>query len=214
MSDLFREVDEEIRHERYKELWQRYGLWVVGAALALVLLVGAYQGWQAYSRSQAEAAAANYAAALDKVEAGERAAAIQALGELADSAPQGYRLVARFQRAQLQAEAGDRAAAVATWQAIADSGDTPAPYDSLARLFAVMHRMNSGDPAALRSALAPVANGDTPFRHTALELQAVLAAKAGDRDKAVELYKRIADGAEVPRQQRQRATQMIAQLEG
>ncbi len=214
MSDLFREVDEEIRHERYRELWKRWGPWAIGAALALVLVVGAYQGWQAYSRGQARTAAADYAAALDKAEAGERQAAIQALGELADSGPRGYRLVAQFRRAALQVEAGNTDAAVSTWQAIAESGDTPRPYGSLARIFAVMHRMDDGDPDALRASLSPIANGDTPFRHTALELQAVLAAKAGERERAVALFKQVADGANVPRQQRQRATQMIARLEG
>lgn len=214
MSDLFREVDEEIRHERYMRLWKRYGPWAIGAAVALVLVVAGYQGWQAYTRDRAMSAAADYAAALDKAEAGNSQAAIKALGPLAESGPEGYRLVAKFRRAELQAESGNTAAAVATWDSIAADGDTPEPYGSLATLFAVMHRMGDGDPAALREELAGIASGDNPFRTTALELQAVLAARAGDRGKAVELYKQIADSANVPPQQRQRATQMIAQLEG
>ena len=36
MSDILREVDEELRRERYQKLWERYGIYVVGAALALV----------------------------------------------------------------------------------------------------------------------------------------------------------------------------------
>lgn len=214
MSDLFREVDEEIRHERYRELWKRYGPWLIGAALALVLVVAGYQAWQAYSRDQATTAAAQYAAALDKAEAGNQQAAVQALGDLAESGPRGYSLVAEFRRAALQVEMGNTDAAVATWQAIANNAETPEPYGKLARIFAVMHRMDSGDPSALSESLAPIAESDTPFRHTARELQAVLAAQAGEREKAVELFKQIADGANVPPQQRQRATQMIARLEG
>ena len=37
MSDIIREVDEELRHERYKKLWDRFGLYVIGAALLGVL---------------------------------------------------------------------------------------------------------------------------------------------------------------------------------
>ena len=214
MSDLFREVDEEIRHERYMRLWKRYGPWLIGAALALVLVIAGYQGWQAYTRDKAMSAASDYAAAVDKAEAGNRAAAIQALGQLSESAPRGYRLVATFRRAELQAAAGDTQAAVATWQSIATDNETPEPYGTLAKLFAVMHRMDGGDAGALRKELQPIADGDNPFRTTALELQAVLAARDGERERAVELYKQIADGADVPRQQRQRATRMIAQLEG
>lgn len=214
MSDLFREVDEEIRHERYMRLWKRYGPWLIGAAVALVLVVAGYQGWQAYTRDRAMTAAADYAAAVDKAEAGNRAAAIQALGKLSDSAPRGYRLVASFRRAELQAAAGDTEAAIATWQSIAKDAETPDPYGTLAKLFAIMHRMDGGDTGVLRKDLQPIADGDNPFRTTALELQAVLAARAGEQERAVELYKRIAEGADVPRQQRQRATQMIARLEG
>jgi hypothetical protein len=214
VSDLFREVDEEIRHERYMRLWKRYGPWLIGTAVALVLVVAGYQGWQAYTRDQAMSAAADYAAAVDKAEAGNRAAAIAALGDLSESAPRGYRLVAAFRRAELQAAAGDTQAAIATWQRIATDSKAPKPYGTLAKLFAVMHRMDDGDPGALRKELQPLADGDSPFRTTALELQAVLAARDGERERALELYKQIADGANLPPQQRQRATQMIAQLEG
>ena len=31
MSDIFREVDEDIRHERYRRLWDRYGSYVLKA---------------------------------------------------------------------------------------------------------------------------------------------------------------------------------------
>ena len=214
MSDIFREVDEEIRHERYAELWKRYGLWIIGVALALVLAVAGYQGWEAYQRSQARDASQRYADALAKIETQSPAAAIQALESVAGSAPEGYALLARLRTAALQAETGEIRAAVATWDAIADNAETPAPFRTLATLFSVMNRMVNGDAAALSRELKPIAEGDGAFRATAVELQAVLAMKQNQTARAIELYKRIADGAQVPAQQRQRATQMLAQLEG
>jgi hypothetical protein len=214
VSDIFREVDEEIRHERYAQLWKRYGIWVIGAALALVLGVAGYQGWQAYQRHEAQNASDRFAAAMTQAEQGNTEAAMTALGELAESGGGGYGLLAAFRRAELQVQAGDTAAAVATWNSLATNADTPEPYASMARLFAVMHRMDEGDPAKLDSQLAGIAEGDSPFRSTALELRAILAEKQGDRARAISLYKQIADGADVPPQQRQRATQMLSQLEG
>jgi hypothetical protein len=214
VSDIFREVDEEIRHERYKELWRRYGLMVIGAAVALVLAVAGYQGWQAYSRGQALSASDAYASALDTLEAGNRGAALESLGQLAGSGPDGYALLAKLQRARLLAEDGDTRAAVGIWTSVANDAATPEPYGTLARLFAVMHQLDTGDPGALSTSLDDIADSDSPFRPTALELQAVLAAKQGDTARAVDLYKQIADGANVPPRQRQRATQMLAQLEG
>ena len=41
MSDIFQEVDEEVRREQLKKLWDRYGNYVVAA---LVLVVAAVRG--------------------------------------------------------------------------------------------------------------------------------------------------------------------------
>jgi hypothetical protein len=72
--------------------------------------------------------------------------------------------------------------------------------------------MDDGDPAQLASRLQPLAEGEGAFRLTAVELQALLAHKQGERARAVELYKQVADAADVPPAQRQRATQMLALL--
>ena len=43
MSDIFHEVDEEVRREQLKKLWDRYGNYVVAAAFLLVAAVAAWQ---------------------------------------------------------------------------------------------------------------------------------------------------------------------------
>jgi len=39
VSDVFREVDEELRRDRLMALWKRFGPYLIGAAVALVLVV-------------------------------------------------------------------------------------------------------------------------------------------------------------------------------
>ena len=41
VSDIFHEVDEEVRREQLKKLWDRYGNYVVAAAFLLVAAVAA-----------------------------------------------------------------------------------------------------------------------------------------------------------------------------
>ena len=45
MSDIFREVDEEVRGEKLKQLWERHSNLIVALALLVVLAVG---GWRGY----------------------------------------------------------------------------------------------------------------------------------------------------------------------
>ena len=39
MSDIFAEVDSDLRRDRWQAMWDRYGLLVIGGAAAIVLLV-------------------------------------------------------------------------------------------------------------------------------------------------------------------------------
>lgn len=214
MTDIFQEVDEEIRKERYARLWKRYGAWVIGAAVALVLAVAGYQGWQAYQRDRAETAARAYADAMDKLESQGAEAARPALSKLADPSGAGYALIAAQRLAALQAAAGERAAAIATWTQVAQNDAAPRGLRDAATILAAMHRIEAGDTDGVRQDLAALAEGDGAFATTALELQAAAALKAGDRTAAIALLKRIADGAGARPDQRQRATQLLARLEG
>lgn len=212
MSDIFREVDEEIRKERYATLWKKYGAYVIAAAVALVLAVAGYQGWQQWQRSQALSASDNYNAAVAQLEQGNTEQGLQQLAEIADPSGDGYALLAAFRRAELLAERGDSDQAVAIWNEIAGSGGDD-PLRELATVFAVMHQVDGGAPDQLAGRLQPLAAEGSPYRWTAIELQATLAHKQGDDDRAIELFKQIADGGDVPPAQRRRATQMLELLQ-
>ena len=212
MSDIFREVDEEIRKERYATLWKKYGAYVIAAAVALVLAVAGYQGWQQWQRSQALSASDSYNAAVTQLQQGNTEEGLQQLGEMADPSGDGYALLAAFRRAELLAEQGATQEAVAIWNEIAGSGGND-PLRQLADVFAVMHQVDSGDPGQLAGRLQPLADEDSPYRWTAIELQATLAHQQGDDEQAVELFKQIADGGDVPPAQRRRATQMLELLQ-
>jgi hypothetical protein len=54
--------------------------------------------------------------------------------------------------------------------------------------------------------------GNSPWRHSALELTALLAQRSGDAAKAREIYTSLADDPTTPRQLRGRAAEMVAVL--
>ena len=60
MGDIFREIDEELRQERFERLWKRYGKFIIGAAVAVVLIVGGYKFWEYYSLKQKEKSSVQY----------------------------------------------------------------------------------------------------------------------------------------------------------
>ena len=76
---IFREVDEELRGDRLRALWRRYGPFVIGGAIAIVLVVAVNEGWAWWQNSNAARSSDQFYAALELAESGDVAAAQEAL---------------------------------------------------------------------------------------------------------------------------------------
>ena len=214
MTDIFKEVDEELRQEHYKKLWDKYGRYVIAAAVALVLAVGGYQAWQAWQERQRESASNQYGAALSLLEEGRSEEAETALAALGGPGDGGYAILASLQSARLKAEAGDLEGAVAIRDALAANQSAGAAFRGAATLLSVTHQIDSGDPAELEARLQPLTEVGQAFRPPALELSALIALRNGDQEKAQERYAAIVDDIAAPTSLRTRASQMLTVLGG
>lgn len=213
MADIFREVDEDLRRENLEKLWKRYGKFVIAFVAVVVVAVAGFQAWKSYDRQRREAQSDEFAAALATARAGDLGEATNALNELSDPGGGGYAGLAALERARLLAESGDVDAAVALWDRIAADSGLGAGFRNVATLLSVLHQIDQGDPGALRARLEPLAEPGAPFRGSALELMAALALRSGDTAAARELYTKVADDQDLPRNLRARAAQMLAALE-
>jgi len=213
-AQLFKEVDEEIRRDRYSQVWKSYGKYIVGGAAAIVLTTAAVVFWQRYQLSVAGKEGEAYAAAVSIARTGKTDAAIKALGAAATKSGSGYKTMARFQEAALRAKKGETRQAAALYDAIAADGDADAILRDLARLLSVMTELDTGKPAALAAKIAPLANGDGPWHHSALELTALLAQKSGNIKRAREIFTRLADDGTAPSSLRARARALLGSLGG
>ncbi len=99
MSDIFNEVDEEVRREQLKKLWERYSNLIIGIAILVVLAVGAWRGYEFWQARKAAEAGAAYEAALKLSEEGKHSEAEEAFGKLAAQGTAGYRVLARMRQA-------------------------------------------------------------------------------------------------------------------
>ena len=105
MSDIFREIDEELRRDNFK-LWQHYGKYVI--ALAVVAWSRPRSSWAgAIPIAQREAQGGEYASALDLARQGKDADAAAAFASLAQKADAGRAVLARFEEAASKIKSGD-----------------------------------------------------------------------------------------------------------
>ncbi len=209
-DNLFREIDEDLRQERYTKLWKKYGSYVIAAAVALIVGVAGFKGWEAWDIKTRRAEGEQFNNALQLVADKQTAAAREAFAQIAVESGAGYAMMARFNEAALLADGGDRASATAAYRELAaDTGIDPL-YRDLATLLGVLHQMTGADPGDLRQRLAPLTADDNPWRFTAKELTAVLALRSGDREKAREIFTILAGDALAPQGLRTRAGEFVA----
>ncbi len=211
MSDesLFREVDEEVRQDEFKSLWNRYGNLISGVVLAVVAGVGGYEGYKYYTNTQAEAAGLVFAEAVKKTSASDAKTddAIAALKAVPQGS--GYGQLAALAQAGLLAKDGKSAEAVAAYDAFAANGANDLVLRDSARIKAAYLLVDTEAPDKL---IARVGAFDTPdhvWRHQAREIFGMAAWRNGDFAMAQRYMEAITSDVGSPGAMRQRAQAML-----
>jgi len=212
--DIFREVDEDIRHERYQKLWRRYRWWILGIVVALIVAVAAFVFIQEQNESLRREEGIQFAAALAELEAGRPKSAAVAFEALADKTDSGYLALARLRAADALVQAGDVTGAVALYDELAADSRASQLYRELAALLAAERLLDRASPQDVMQRLAALVNGNGPWRPMAAELTGLAQMRAGRSDAAREIFAALRDDPGAPNGVRSRAQELLASLGG
>jgi hypothetical protein len=214
VADIFSQVDEDLRRDKYEELWKRYGKLIIAGAVAVVLAAGAFVGWQEYSkRARTEAGGAFTAAKLLSDE-GRNAEAAAAFAALANDGVGEYATIARLEEAAAIAATGNRARAVALYDNLSADLSAGDVFGELAALLAAQNVLDDGDVAGARQRLEPLIGAGKAWRFSALEMIALAALADGDIESARKGFKELTDDDMAPQGVRTRSAEMLAALGG
>ena len=203
MSDIFREVEEDVRRERLEKFWKAYGAWVIAFAMLFLVGVGGYEFWQRRETAERMKASDAFAAAQ---RISEPAQAAPAFAKLADSAKGGYGLIAKLSQANALYASGHPQDAVNLYKEIAasDSGEIGA----VARLRAAWALAASAPRADLEKLLAPLDTPNNAWRSLAREILAFSDYRGAKVKQAAAAYHALAEDAQAPDSLRVRARAM------
>lgn len=210
MSDVFREVDEDIRRERLKEVWDRYGLLLVAAAVLIVLAVAVFVFLDSRGQQQAEAEGDRYYAAMDLLRTGDADGANAAFAALATDGQGGYPVLAALNAATALSVGGDATRAVAAFDAIANDTTVNEAVRDVARIRAGILLADTASLDEMRDRLGPLSEADGPFRPLALELMALTAMRVGEYDTAIGWLATLAGDANATQEAQGRASQLFS----
>jgi hypothetical protein len=209
-GDIFREVNEEMRRDKMKSLWSRYGGLVIGVAVLIVVGVGAYRGWSYWEQNRMQSAGAEFQSALALAEDGKTDEARAALESLRTEAPAGYAALARLRLAAADARAGKRDEAIALYDDIAADGAVDPIFRDYARVQAATLLIDTAEASAIKERVGGLDVDGNPWRSSARELIGLSAWRSGDLDAAQAQFSGILVDQSAPANLRERADMMLA----
>jgi len=208
LSDIFREVEEDVRRERLEKFWKSYGAWVIAFAALVLVGVGAYEFWRRHEAAENAKASDVYTAAQ---RISDPAQAAPAFGKVADASRGGYGLIAKLSQANALFASGKNLDALALYKEIAaaDSGEIGA----IARLRGAWVIAANAPRADLEKLLAPLDTPTSNWRYMAREILAFSDYRGAKVKQAATAYHALADDAGAPDALRARARAMAAFLD-
>ena len=174
MADIFHEVDEEVRREQLKKLWERYSGLIIAVAVLFVAGIGAWRGYEWWAQRKAAAAGAQFEQAVTLSEEGKHQEAEAAFAKIASDAPGGYQVLARLRAAQELAQTKP-ADAVKAYDAITADASVGEAMKDLAAVRAGLLLVDTAPFSEMQQRLEPLTASNRTFRHTARELLAMSA---------------------------------------
>lgn len=212
-TDFIREVEEEVRRERMKKLWDRFGPYVLFTAVAVVAIVAGVKFYEHYAKTQAETGGARFVNAELLAEDGKTEEALTLFKKLQAEGAGGYPLLSKLRIAGEAATKGDKAEAIKAYdEAAKDSSD--ALFAGFAKISAAALRLDDADFAEMEKRLGDMVGGDNAWRHSARELLGLSAYRAKKFDEAKVFFDELLSDAKAPSQIRQRSEMMLSLILG
>lgn len=216
MSDdsFFREVDSELRQDQAKALWDRFGSYIIGGAIAIVVGTAAFVAWDHWTTNKANASGDIYLQALAQAREGKTDEAKASLEQLEAEGYGAYPVLVRMRTATLLAQSGDFKGAIAGFDAVAGDTSVPTSIRDMARLRAAFVLVDHGTYAEVAQRVEPLTADTNALRHSAREALALAAWKEGRAADAATLFDQITEDEATPMNLRRRADMMSELIRG
>jgi len=209
MSDIFREIDDDIRRDQAIDVWKKYGPLFFAFGLILVALTAGYRFYTHYETQKAEALGSRFQAAIEASTAGKTDEATKEFSAIAADGGVGYALLSRF-RLAIERSLTDKADGAKLFDVLASDATLPPVLRGLARLRSATLIADTASSEELQTKLQPLIVPGGTWAGNARELVGLKALKAGDIAGAGKLFDEIVTDDIAPATLKQRVQIYLA----
>ena len=173
MSDIFQEIDNELRRDRLSRFWDQNGLVIIVASVALVLVVAVSVIFSSWRASQNEASSERYEQLLERLDDASIDEKVSALEAFIREEDRGYKVLSQMRLAALMAESGDYETAARMFEEVAANGQLPLAVRDYATLQAGAALVSVVAPADIEVRLSKILQNQHGMRGQAREILAL-----------------------------------------
>ncbi len=198
MSELFREIEDDIKRERYEKLWHSFGKVMVGVSVIIILITIGIVIWQNHRQAKAMDKTSEFIKGIDRLNIEDYKGAIGVFDALSADPGSSYYGLALLRKAQAQNALSDHDGAYKTYKTLSENDPV---FGELAKM------------------MLPPENGDVtkprlgaPFFYTQSEARGWQLLKLGKKDNAVAHFLSIYRDPKAPYSMHGRVTEALQYL--
>ena len=207
MSDIFQEIDEDLRQDKVARLWKAYGKYLVALAVFIILVIASYRFIEHKNEKNREQTSELYELASETGRSGDKKAAIELLSDEMFDENRGYSIISKLKKAALAKSNNDLEGTEIVLKEIITNEDIPLYLRDLARL-----KLFASDSDNISSQLEVLIEEEGPWKFLALELKGGIQLEGGNLNEARSIFKELTDDANTPNNLRRRASEILKAL--
>ena len=209
-EDAFiREIDEELKNEKIKKIWDKYGLFIIAFVVVAVFAAVSFESFKAWQDSRNQEMSDTFAYALNLQNQGRFAEAEEVLTSLKNSKRGIYADIAQMQLVNMAAEQNQTQKAIELLQEIVRNDDFNPQMRDVAVLKLASFQLPSTPADEIKNLLLPLSAEPNAWQNTAKELLAMLAVREKNFAEAQKLYQEISSSPNAADTLKARAQDMM-----
>ena len=213
MAEIFNEIDEDIRRERYLKLWKTYGKYLIISIVLFLVGVSAYIAWKNYDQNKRRTEGKKFEKSVELVRSNNITQGILSFEKLANSSSSGYHTLALFHQAGSYLKSGDSKKAIDIYRKLVTDSKADRILQDLAALYLVTLRFDDASDEEISQLLSPLLIAGNPWNSSALELEGFRLIKKGKLLDAKNIFKKLSEDLKAPVGIRSRSSEILLILE-
>ena len=211
---FIREVTEEVKNDNLKQMWEKYGLYII--LLVVLAITGAvsFEGFKSWRRTQSETWSDTYAYALNLENQGKYDESLKVLEQMEKTGGNIYSDIARLQTANILLEQGKNDEAVKILEEISADKSINKKRRDVSIIKLASYKLDNAPREEIDALLLPLIKENGSWTNIAKEMTAMAAIRDGKIDEAQAIYNEILNTPNLPDGLKMRVQDMLSVLNG